>query len=114
MGIPSTNGGIVFPFGSLDEEGAVVAIRETVGSIDLVVFWSRELQGAAAYHTELNGLVLTFGVEDGEIVDEETGTTWRFDGLGISGPLAQEHHLDVTLVFSLRECSDGVEDDDVG
>lgn len=99
LGIPFLNGGVVFPYGVLDEMGELVTIRETVGNIEMTVFWSREFQGAVAYHTELHGQFLTFAVEDGEIVDEETGTTWRFDGLGISGPLAEERLVPVAEAF---------------
>lgn len=99
LGISTFNGGLVFPYGVMDELGELVTIRENVGSIDLVVFWSREFQGAAAYHTDLNGQHLTFGVEAGQIMDEETGTIWRFDGLGISGPLANERLTPVAEAF---------------
>ena len=90
LGIPGANGGgIAFPFGILDDNDAPVrAVHETVDGDEVVVFWHLAYQGAVAFRPFNGGQRLTFAERDGQIVDEETGSTWRVDGRATDGPLA--------------------------
>ncbi|MFB3132534.1 MAG: DUF3179 domain-containing protein [Rhodothermales bacterium] len=90
LGIPDLDGGIAFPFFELDEQGPVRVVHETVGGASVVVFWDRERVGAMAYRPFHDGQPLTFEARDGRLLDLETGSEWRLDGLAVSGPLAGE------------------------
>lgn len=85
LGIPSGEGGLALPFGTLDNE-PTRAIEVTVGGEPMIVFWDRDAQGTMAYHPTLNGRQLSFSVQDGRIVDDQTGSTWTVDGRAVDGP----------------------------
>ncbi|MEX2526238.1 MAG: DUF3179 domain-containing protein [Gemmatimonadota bacterium] len=89
---PGTEAGggesVAFPFGELDGLGPVAAVHTQARGEPVVVFWSREWQGAAAFRPVLDGEPLTFRATDATIVDEATGSEWRLDGQASSGPLA--------------------------
>ena len=88
LGIPSGDGGIAFPFGALDATGEPFqVVEEMSGGEPVVVFWDRERQAAAAYRPYAPNQTLSFAVREGQIVDAETGSTWRIDGLATTGPL---------------------------
>ena len=89
LGLPDGgDGGIAFPFRALDATGAPFqAVEEMAGGVPVVVFWDRERQAAAAYRRALPDRQLSFEVRDGQIVDVETGSTWRIDGQATAGPL---------------------------
>ena len=87
LGIPDLDGGIAFPFFALDEAGPVRAVHETVGGEPIVVFWDRERIGAMAYRPFAEGQALTFEARDDRLIDVETGSEWRLDGLAVAGPL---------------------------
>jgi hypothetical protein len=88
LGIPEgTQGGMAFPFGEFPEVGEVAVAQETVDEKGVVVIWRNDLQGAAAYWAEIEGVPLTFTVQDDEVVDEENGTRWDFNGTGSGGAL---------------------------
>ncbi len=88
LGIPTEAGGLVFPFGILDETGAPVrVVRETVGGETIVVIWDSARRGAMAYRPQANGQALTFTVDGGIILDNETGSQWRVDGQAVAGSL---------------------------
>ena len=99
LGVATEVGTTVFPYGVMDQLGELVVLRETVGGTDMVVFWSREAQGAAAFHTALDGEPLSFTVQEGRIVDQESGSTWRMDGLGLEGPRAGERLVPVAEAY---------------
>ena len=89
LGIPVGTGGMVFPFGLLDDTDAPVrAVHETVGGEDVVVFWDEAAQTAMAYRPRLDGERLTFSESDGKLVDAETGSVWDVSGRAVSGPKA--------------------------
>jgi len=89
LGIPDADGGLAFPFGELrDSPLPYVVAHESVGGRDVVVFWSSDAEGAAAFLPALGGDQLTFTVDNGQIVDEQTGSAWRVDGTAESGPLS--------------------------
>jgi hypothetical protein len=88
LGIPTGTGGVAFPFGLLDEMGPVALAQPEVVGQDVAVFWSRDAQAAIAYVAALNGERLTFSISEGEIVDDQTGSTWSLTGIAVSGPSA--------------------------
>ncbi len=80
----------------------VKVVNDTVGGVDIVVFWTPGVASAlgeseiaagedvgttAVYERTLNGETLTF-VADGETVtDEQTGSVWNILGQAVSGEL---------------------------
>lgn len=99
LGVPVGNGGIVFPFGLLEEEGDILAVHETVGGQDVVVFWDVWRESAIAYEPSIDGQTLTFEVVGDEIRDLETGSTWLLTGTATSGPYAQRSLAPVEEAF---------------
>ncbi|MGI9175160.1 MAG: DUF3179 domain-containing protein [Rhodothermales bacterium] len=87
LGIPSGEGGIAFPFGALDATGEPFQVVEETSGGEVVVFWDKERQAAAAYQRALPDRTLSFTVQQGQIMDAETGSVWRIDGLATAGPL---------------------------
>ncbi|MFQ6034098.1 MAG: DUF3179 domain-containing protein, partial [Candidatus Bipolaricaulia bacterium] len=45
---------------------------------------------ARFFSRKVPGQVLEFALDDGKLIDKETGTVWGFDGKALSGPLALE------------------------
>lgn len=89
LGIPDgKGGGIAFPFMDLNRRRAQQVVETRVNNSNMVVFWDRALQGAMAFYPRINGEDKTFFIQDGLIVDEDTKTIWRADGLAIEGDLA--------------------------
>lgn len=88
LGVPDGTGGIAYPFGELSRHGRVGVVRDSVGAMPLAVLWNDTARAAAAYRPSADGKRLTLVVEDGSIVDRETGTRWRYDGEAVEGPLA--------------------------
>ncbi|MEM7415455.1 MAG: DUF3179 domain-containing protein [Gemmatimonadota bacterium] len=85
-------GGRGYPYGELRDMGDVVAINDDVGGIPTVVFFESRLGNAAlAFDARVNGQTLTFDAQPGGTwVDQETNSTWQFDGTATGGPLAGE------------------------
>lgn len=90
---------IAYPFSVLSEE---FIINDTVGGRDVVAFWqpgvasaldgsdidtSRAVGMAALYERVVDGETLTFAFVDGEIRDEQTGSTWNVFGTATAGEL---------------------------
>ncbi len=90
LGIPDGDGGIAFPFFELDEAGPYRVVHETVGGLDVVVFWDRAKEGAMAYRPRAAGQDLTFEARDAGLFDTQTGSRWQLDGRAAEGPLAGE------------------------
>lgn len=87
LGIPDGEGGLALPFGAFEDLDAAVHVqRVTVDGSERVVFWDRDARGAMAYRPTLGGQSLTFSVEDGAIVDDQTGSRWTLDGRAVDGP----------------------------
>ncbi|MEX2467846.1 MAG: DUF3179 domain-containing protein [Gemmatimonadota bacterium] len=84
LGIPDSNGGVAYPFGSMAQLGPVAAIPDH----SRIVFWDGDIEAAMAYSRVLDGETLSFELSGGRITDRETGSAWRLDGLATSGPLA--------------------------
>ncbi len=79
--------------------------NDSVDEEPIVVFWSpetaspldsrdlsegREVGALLAFSRRVGGDTLTFAYENGQIVDEETGTVWDSLGVAQEGPLAGE------------------------
>lgn len=63
-------------------------INDTVGESNLLIAAEPESGTVAAvFDRSVDGRLLTFAVESGALVDEETGTRWSFDGLALDGEL---------------------------
>ena len=86
-GIELPNGGFVaYLERDVVEHGA---INDSIGDVDLVI--AAEPQSgtiAAVFNRTVGRRTLTFAVEDGRLVDEETGSAWDFGGLAVEGELA--------------------------
>ena len=89
LGVPnSRRGGVAFLFSDLDDGAPVRVVHERAEDGPIVVFWNKQYESAIAYRTTLDGTRLTFKVRDGRILDNETQSAWRLDGLATAGPLA--------------------------
>jgi hypothetical protein len=89
LGVPvGEEGGVAIPFGELDGDASARAVDVTVGGEERVVFWDAEARGAMAYRPMLEGEALSFSVQNGRIVDEQTGSTWTVDGRAVEGESA--------------------------
>jgi hypothetical protein len=90
---------VAYPYDRLEQARVV---RDRLGDQPLVVFWQpgtasaldgafvstgREVGAAAAYIPEHAGQALTYEWEDGQIRDQETGSTWDVFGAALQGPL---------------------------
>jgi hypothetical protein len=91
-----------YPFSLLEDHPVV---HDEVGGENVVVFWSpgatsaldqtsiadsREVGSANAYSPVLNDQALTFAFKNGDIRDEQTGSTWNVLGHAIAGELEGE------------------------
>ncbi len=91
---------VAYPYNVLEE---IVVVNDSVGESDVVVFWTsgtssaldaqiisegRDVGAAAIFNRKLNGEMLTFSLEDGRIVDDQTGSTWDILGRAVEGQLA--------------------------
>jgi hypothetical protein len=80
----------------------LVVVNDTVGGVDLVVFWQPGLASAldtssiasgedvganGVFERSIDGQTLTFFVEGETITDDQTGSTWNIFGEAISGEL---------------------------
>ncbi len=80
---------VAFPYPDLAGAGAV---NEVVGGLEVVVVVDpADPNRWETFARRLDDRVLTLTVQDGALIDRETGTAWDpVRGLGISGPLAGE------------------------
>ncbi len=63
-------------------------VHDRLGAEDVVIFSQATGPSGAAYAPELDGRPLTFTLEDGRIVDRETGSRWDMAGRAVTGELA--------------------------
>ncbi len=106
---------VAFPYSELERlsSGGVTVVHRSVGEQRLVVFWkagtvsaldapeipeSAAVGAAAAYIPEVGNRRLTFVVRDGEIVDDQTGSTWTIAGEATEGPMAG-NRLEVAIAI---------------
>lgn len=64
------------------------ALNDILGELPIVVFHDKAKAFGIAYSRVLDGDTLTFSATGGQIVDDETGTTWNQEGVAIDGRLA--------------------------
>ena len=91
---------MAYPFSALAEHPVV---NDSVNGRNIVVIYAggalspfkessfgqnRSVGAAAVYEPFVDGERLTFGVENGVVVDRETGSAWSILGKAIDGPLA--------------------------
>jgi hypothetical protein len=84
-------------------EGDGSATAVTVGTEDLVILWKpgqasaldastveggQDVGSVGVFVPGFGGNPVTLVVEDGEFIDEETGSTWTIAGVAVDGPLA--------------------------
>jgi len=106
---------IAFPYSELERlaDGGVAAVNRAVGGERIAVFWkagtvsaldaarismSADVGAAAAYVPRVGGRRLTFTVDGGRILDEQTGSEWTIAGEAIGGSLAGRR-LEVALAL---------------
>ncbi len=102
VSLPEEGIDVAYPLSILSEVGA---INDRQGEQDLVVFHTdgtssalgaaeiaegEDVGATGVFDPNLNGQKLTFVEEEGQIVDEQTGSTWNIVGQAIDGPLAGE------------------------
>lgn len=90
---------IAYPYSTLEEARV---INDTFAGRELAIFWksgtvsplykqvivdSKDVGSAAAFSRRLDGQLLTFALENDQIVDLETGSSWNLFGLATTGPL---------------------------
>jgi hypothetical protein len=89
LGIPEDDGsgGLLFPFEALRDaaDGSVAVASGMARGGEVVVFWDGNAEGAMAFRPELDGEPLEFRTQAGRILDLQTGTEWRLDGLAVDG-----------------------------
>lgn len=93
---------VAYPNTVLQEIGVV---NDTVGGVDIVIFWQPGLASAldsselatgtdvganGTFARQLNGQTLSFALVDGQIIDEQTNSTWNIFGEATAGELAGE------------------------
>ncbi len=89
LGIVRADGtSVAVPFGVLRTRGAVAVETLQLGSQSVVVFWDGAGEGAAAFVPALDGTPMRFRVVDGQIRDEQSGSTWNVEGVAVNGPHA--------------------------
>lgn len=87
LGVPDGSGGVVVPFGELDEGGRTHAAHGSTSDGDFVVFWDRDAQAAVAYRSVVDGDPLTFRGAFGSFFDDQTDSEWSLEGVATNGPL---------------------------
>ena len=82
--------GMAFPFGELEAmagERAVVAFPYR--GEEAVLLWSDAARGGTAFRPRTgDGRAVSLAVQDGAVVDAETGSRWTVDGRAVSGSLS--------------------------
>ena len=95
LGIPTgSDGGLALPFRSLDDGSPVRVVSVAVGGTQKTVFWSRAAESAMAFETSAS-----FSIQNGTIVDDETGSTWYVDGVAINRPRKGEQLDPVDVAY---------------
>ena len=98
---------VAFPLTLLQEEGVInfelndthIAVFHKFGTTSALdassIADSRDVGATGVFESALNDEMLTFSVQDGAIVDDQTGSTWDILGNAVAGPLAGENLLPV-------------------
>jgi len=83
--------GIAFAFRDLSTEAGARVVEV---SSNRVLFWSESARAAMVYRSSDD-----FSVENGDIVDDRTGSVWAVDGRAVSGPRRGERLEPVSSAF---------------
>lgn len=88
LGVPTDDGtgGLAFAYETLRSLPPKAVIEEEVGGSPFVVFWDEVAGGAMAYRPSDGSEILSFRVEDGRFVDDQTGSVWNLAGMATGGP----------------------------
>lgn len=101
---------VAYPYDLLSE---ISVVNDRVGQQEVAVFWApgtasaldagviaegQDVGSAVAYSRDLNGQLLAFRFEDGNILDHETRSTWDVLGRAVDGPLSGEQLSEVVSV----------------
>ncbi|NHZ71761.1 MAG: DUF3179 domain-containing protein, partial [Aquificales bacterium] len=101
---------VAYPNDVLKEKGV---INDTVGGVDVAVFWQpgvasaldsgsiadgQDVGASAVFERTLNGETLTFVTDGDTITDEQTGSVWNILGQAVDGELAGEQLTPVVKV----------------
>ena len=102
VGMDSVNSGVAYPFSIFE---SIPIVNDTVGDQDIVIFYAgdtdsgfsafaspdpRVIGSTGVYDPNVGDQKLTFKIESGKIVDEQTGSAWNMLGEAIEGELAGE------------------------
>ncbi len=63
-------------------------INDTLGNTSILVVVDPISNEIKFFEREVNGQILSFSLNGGELTDQQTGSTWRFDGIATSGSLS--------------------------
>jgi uncharacterized protein DUF3179 len=89
MGIAIAGKAVAYPLSSLQKQSPVIDI---VGTVPIVVVLGDDHRSVRAFERSVDGRRLEFFQKTEksavQLIDAETGTTWNFEGRGVSGPLA--------------------------
>ncbi len=114
VGVEIEEEAVAYPYRALSSESGSAVVHDSLGGEEIVVFWGagvrsaldtpeielgRDVGTSGVFLPVVRGEGLTFRVEDGEIVDEQTGSAWSVGGRARSGSLEREkltpvQHLD--------------------
>ncbi len=64
----------------------LTVLNEMLGETAVTIIIQSD--AGAAFRSEVDGRSLTFAVQNGQIIDNETGSTWNFAGRAVAGELA--------------------------
>lgn len=100
IGVEIGGEAVAYPYGVLEKKRV---INDRVGTEEIVIFWDsgaaspleaegiaegRDVGAAVGFSRIIDGRTLTFKLDKGMIVDEETKSRWTLLGRATSGPLA--------------------------
>ena len=98
LGVTVNGAERAYPMKALTRKGAV--LQEQLGDRPIVVLHKPESFLAGAFVRDVNGTLLDFTQNDrGEIVDQQTGSTWNFAGICKSGTLQGTELEPVTYIM---------------
>ena len=85
IGVEQNGEAVAYDFDTLFAERVV---NDVVGDTETLVVFFPESATGLVYDRTVDGQVLNFGFVDGELVDDETGSTWdTWTGTASAGPL---------------------------
>lgn len=92
LGLPAEGGRVplAFPFLAMAEQGDLWTAEFDYAGSAAVVFWDADGQAAVALRPVAGGRALTFRIEEGGFVDNETGSRWDVVGRATAGSLQGE------------------------